>query len=254
MEKFLLGTNWKMHKTETEAIGYTKKLIELVNDYSMYQFFIIPPYTDLKEIKKLTDTSNIFLGAQNMHWQDEGAFTGEISPVMLHELGIDLIELGHSERRQYYNETDFTVNYKVLAGIKHGLKPLICIGENINEKEWGVTNETLAKQLKIALKDVNKKDVVNTLIAYEPVWAIGENGIPAKPSYAGEVHTFIRKLLTRMYDENIAKDIPILYGGSVNIDNAVSLKNQPNVDGLFIGRSAWNIETFRIIAKRITEK
>lgn len=253
MKKFLLGTNWKMHKTEAEAILYTKDLIKLVDDYPMYQFFIIPTYTDLKEVKKLTDTSNIQLGAQNMHWQDEGAFTGEISPLMLNELGIDLIELGHSERRQYYNETDFTVNYKVLAGIKYGLKPLICIGENINEKEWDATNETLAKQLKIALKDVDKKDVVNTIIAYEPVWAIGENGIPAEPSYAGEVHTFIRKLLTSMYDENIAKDIPILYGGSVNIDNAVSLKNQPNVDGLFIGRSAWNIETFRIIAKRITE-
>lgn len=252
MKKFLIGTNWKMHKIETEAICYTKKLIKLCDDYKMYQFFIIPPYTDLKEVKKLIRNTTILLGAQNMHWQDEGAFTGEISPRMLHELGIDLIELGHSERRAYYNETDYTVNYKVLAGLKYGLKPLICIGENMKEKEWGITNETLAKQLKTILKGVSKKEVIHTIIAYEPIWAIGENGIPAEPSYVGKVHIFIRKILIEMYDEKVAERIHILYGGSVNSDNAFSLKSQENVDGLFIGRSAWNIKTFRCIVESIT--
>lgn len=250
MDKFLLGTNWKMHKTEVEARDYTEKLVKLASDYDNFQFFIIPPYTDLRGVKETLAGASVWMGAQNMHWLSEGPYTGEISPEMLDEIGIDLIELGHSERRQYYNETDYSVNLKAKAANSHGFIALVCVGENIHEKEMDATKETLAKQLKIGLHEVFCEQLI---VAYEPVWAIGENGIPAEPSYAGYVHTFIRDYLIELYGDK-GKEIPILYGGSVNPDNAVELSNQPNVDGLFIGRSAWDIVKFRSIAKQITEK
>ncbi|NLK98049.1 MAG: triose-phosphate isomerase [Epulopiscium sp.] len=253
MKKLLLGTNWKMHKTEEEALSYTSSLIELTKELKEFQIFIIPPYTDLKAVKKLVKNSEILLGAQNMHWEEEGAFTGEISPKMLKEIGIDIIEIGHSERRQYYNETDYTVNKKVLSALKYGFIPLICVGEKIEEKEYGVTSEVIARQIKIALHNVSEEDAKKVWIAYEPVWAIGENGIPASPDYAGRVHTLIYNVLREMYNDEIVKGIPILYGGSVNHDNAVPLYHQPHIDGLFIGRSAWDAKSFRKIMDLILE-
>lgn len=251
MKRVLLGTNWKMHKTAEEAVNYTKELKELSRDFEGFEIFIIPPYTDLWEVKKIVKDSSILLGAQNMHWEDEGAYTGEISPKMLKEIGINIIELGHSERRQYYNETDFTVNKKVLAALNYGMIPLICVGERLEDKEYGISKEVLARQVKLALKDVTEDQVPKIWIAYEPVWAIGEQGIPAKPDYIGEIHTHIRNVLIELYGEKSAKLIPILYGGSVNIDNSVPFIQQPNVDGLFIGRSAWDAKSFRDIMVKI---
>lgn len=252
MKKILLGTNWKMHKTAKEAIEYTKELIELSREFSEYKIFIIPPYTDLWEVKKIVDGSSILLGAQNMHWEDEGAYTGEISPKMLKEIGIDIIELGHSERRQYYNETDFTVNKKVIAALNYNMTPLICIGEKLEDKEYSISKEVLARQVKLALNGVSLTQASKIWLAYEPVWAIGEQGIPAEPEYIGIIHTHIRGVLTELYGEKTASTIPILYGGSVNINNAVPFISQPNVDGLFVGRSAWNTRSFREIMEDLS--
>lgn len=253
MKRVLLGTNWKMHKTAEQAITYTKELKELSHDIEGFEIFIIPPYTDLWEVKKVLKDSSILLGAQNMHWEDEGAYTGEISPKMLKEIGINIIELGHSERRQYYNETDFTVNKKVLAGLNCGFIPLICVGERQEDKEYGISKEVLARQVKLALKNVSEKQVPKIWLAYEPVWAIGEQGIPAEPGYIGEIHTYIRNVLKELYGEKSSAKVPILYGGSVNIDNSVDFIQQPNVDGLFIGRSAWKAENFYNIILKIRD-
>lgn len=247
MKKFLLGTNWKMNKTLDEAITYSKKLVRLVEAHSQYNYFIIPPYTHLTEVKKALGESKVMLGAQNMHWEDFGAYTGEISPKMLSDIGIDLIELGHSERRQYYNENDFDLNKKLKAGLKHNFTPLLCIGEYMVDKEYGITREVIKKQVKIGMFEVSKEEALKVWLAYEPVWAIGENGIPAEPSYVAVVHGYIREQLVELYGEEVGNKIPILYGGSVNAANCVELSNQENVDGLFIGRSAWDIQKFEEI-------
>jgi triosephosphate isomerase len=254
MKKILLGTNWKMHKTAAEALQYTNRLKEMVNDFPQFKFFIIPPYTDLRQVKQEIGSSEILLGAQNMHWEEEGAFTGEISPKMLKEIGLDIIEIGHSERRQYYNEDDFSINKKTLTALKYEFIPLICIGERMEDKNFGVTKEVIGRQLKIALHNVSRKETEHIWIAYEPIWAIGANGIPAEPSYASKIQSYIRNVLTSLYGEEASLKIPILYGGSVNVENCVALMQQQDIDGLFIGRSAWNIDTFRLIADKIAEK
>lgn len=252
MKKILLGTNWKMYKTVEEAKAYTEELKCLANDYNKFQFFIIPPYTDLWEIKNQLKNTTILFGAQNMHWESDGAFTGEISPNMLKEIGINIAEIGHSERRQYYNENDYTVNKKVLSALEYEFIPLICLGENLMEKDYGVSEDVISCQLKIALNGVSKQDALKIWIAYEPVWAIGTLGIPAEPSYASKIQTHIRTVLTQLYGKEYASKIHILYGGSVNEDNVVSMIKQPNTDGLFIGRAAWKIETFRKMCEQIT--
>jgi triosephosphate isomerase len=190
--------------------------------------------------------SSLKLGAQNMHEQDFGQFTGEISPLMLKEIGVDIIELGHSERRQYFNETDEAVNKKALAALKHGFTPLICIGEQQADKDYGVSKEMLAKQLKIALTDVPATAIGQFWIAYEPVWAIGVGGTPAATPYVEEIHDFLRQVLIDRYGPS-GQAVPLLFGGSVNINNASNYARLDNVDGLFIGRSAWEPDLFEAI-------
>ena len=247
MNKIWIGTNWKMTKTIAEGIDFTKglrQISEAIN--SNLQLFIIPSYTSLVPIKELTTGSDIYLGAQNMHWEDSGAFTGEISPRMLAEIGIDLIELGHSERRQYFNETDAAINKKVHAALKYSIKPLICIGENIEQKNQQISKETLAAQLKVCLQGLSKEQALEVLIAYEPVWAIGEQGIPADAAYVADIHDFLRNTLEGLFAE-VSSEIPILYGGSVNHNNFLKYIDLENVNGLFIGRAAWNIDSFQDI-------
>lgn len=254
MKKFLLGTNWKMNKTLAEAAQYTNELTGIIDKYPLLDFFIIPSYTHLWKIKELilSNISTLRLGAQNMHYEDEGQFTGEISPVMLEEIGIDIVELGHCERRQYFNETDETVNLKALAALKHGFIPLICIGEKMEDRNFGVSKEMLAKQMKIALKNVPADAIGKFWIAYEPIWAIGVNGIPAETPYVNEIHDFLRSVLIELYGPS-GKDIPLLFGGSVNINNAGEYAQLENVDGLFIGRSAWKPDLFEEIMISVTE-
>ena len=170
--------------------------------------------------------------------------TGEISPLMIKEAGAKLVEIGHSERRHFFNETDVSVNKKVLASLMNGLRPVICIGESSQDKDFKVTREKLSQQLKIGLHGVSNEDLGQVIIAYEPVWAIGASGKPATPDYVNEVRTSIRKTLADMSNKGIAANIPIIYGGSVNNENAMDLISQPQVDGLFIGRSAWDVNNF----------
>ncbi|MEH7081152.1 triose-phosphate isomerase [Neobacillus drentensis] len=251
MNKIWIGTNWKMTKTIAEGIDFTKELKKISNAItSDLQLFIIPSHTSLVPIKELTTSSDIFLGAQNMHWEDSGAYTGEISPRMLAEIGIDMIELGHSERRQYFNETDAAINKKVHAALKYSMKPLICIGENIEQKKQQISKETLAAQLKVCLQGVSMEQAKEVLIAYEPVWAIGEQGVPADAGYVANIHDFLRHTLEVLFAE-VGRDIPILYGGSVNHDNFLEYIDLENVNGLFIGRAAWNIDSFQEILKKL---
>lgn len=248
MKKFLLGTNWKMNKTLAEGLAYSAALMTIIGKYPQFEFFIIPPYTHLWKIKEAlaAQKSPLKLGAQNMHEQDFGQFTGEISPLMLAEIGVDIVELGHSERRQYFNESDEAVNRKALAALKHGFTPLICIGEQQADKDYGVSKEMLAKQLKIALTDVPAAAIGQFWIAYEPVWAIGVAGTPAAAAYVEEIHDFLRRILVDRFGPGGAA-VPLLFGGSVNIDNARDYARLANVDGLFIGRSAWEPELFEAI-------
>ncbi|WKY45336.1 triose-phosphate isomerase [Eubacteriaceae bacterium ES2] len=252
MKKFLLGTNWKMNKTLSEAIDYTNQLMSIIKKYEGFDFFIIPPYTHLWKIKEIIKSANspLQLGAQNMHEEDFGQYTGEISPVMLKEIGLEIVELGHSERRQYFNESDEAVNRKARAALKHGFNPLICIGEKIEDKNYGVSKEMLAKQLKIALTDISAAAIGHFWIAYEPVWAIGVSGTPAEASYVKEIHDFLRSVLIARFGEK-GQQIPLLFGGSVNINNASSYAGLDNVDGLFIGRSAWEPDLFEEIIKSV---
>ncbi|GIN11629.1 triosephosphate isomerase [Shouchella clausii] len=244
MKAFWIGTNWKMTKTTAEGLAYTAKLKQLSKTIpSHYQLFIIPSFPSLPSIKVELEGSTLKLGAQNMHWEERGAFTGEVSPLMLQEVGVDLIELGHSERRQFYNETDEAINKKVLSALRFGIQPLVCIGEDWKTKENGTSKEHLTMQLKVCLKGITKEAAKEVLIAYEPVWAIGENGRPAEPSYVDEIHTHIRTVLKELFEDG-GEEVALLYGGSINLDNYQAYKELDNVDGLFIGRTAWDIESF----------
>ena len=255
MKKFILGTNWKMNKTTKEGLDYTSSLTKIIPNHPDFDFFIVPPYVQLWKQREAIDAakSPLKLGAQNVHYEDFGQFTGEISPVQLKEIGIEILEIGHCERRKYFNETDYTVNLKVLAGLRHGFIPLICIGDSMQEKEFGVSAETLAKSLKIALHGVSAEDAKKVCIAYEPYWAIGVEGIPAEPEVVAEIHTSLRNVLIDLYGEETAREIPILFGGSVNINNAVPYAQCKDVDGLFIGRAAWHTDSFETIMNALEE-
>ncbi|QHZ48463.1 triose-phosphate isomerase [Bacillus sp. NSP9.1] len=254
MNKIWIGTNWKMTKTTEEGLSYTKDLKEFSKSISeSIELFIIPSYTSLWPLHEETEDSPLLLGAQNMHWEESGAFTGEISPRMLREIGIDIVELGHSERRQYFNEDDEMINKKVVAALKFGMKPLICIGEDIEQKNQHRSREVLADQLSVCLQGLSRQAVRNILIAYEPVWAIGEKGVPADADYVEDIHEFLRGILENMFGET-GKEIPLLFGGSVNKDNFLQYMNIGNVNGLFIGRAAWDIASFKQILHQLDQE
>ncbi|MGL5435176.1 MAG: triose-phosphate isomerase [Lachnospiraceae bacterium] len=252
-KRLYLGTNTKMYKTISETVSYLKELHALTCDLKDFplDLFVIPSYTTLDQAGQLLSDSHIRLGAQNMSWENEGQYTGEISPLMLKETGVSIIEIGHSERRHILGETDEQEEKKVALAAAHGLTPLLCIGETGRQREYGISDETLATQLKIGLHSIQAKQACNLWIAYEPVWAIGVNGIPATGDYVMARHKTIRETLVGLFGAEIGADIPVLYGGSVNPDNAVELIQLPEVDGLFIGRSAWNAGQFNHIIRQI---
>lgn len=250
-KRLLIGTNTKMYKTIADTVDFLTDLKNLTSDIrDEIELFVIPSYTSLESARKSVSSEEILLGAQNMSWEDEGQFTGEISPVMLKEIGVDMIMIGHSERREIFKETDEEENKKVKAALNNGFRTLLCIGETGENKEKGISDEILRIQLKRGLWDVKAKDLKNLIIAYEPVWAIGVNGIPASAEYAQEKHQVIKEVLGEMYSQD-AKQIPVLYGGSVNPGNAESLIIQKDIDGLFIGRSAWKAKEFNALIRQV---
>ena len=226
------------------------RLVENTKDISRdeIKLFIIPSYTTLESATSKVDRKYVKLGAQNMSWEDQGQFTGEISPLMLKELGLDLVMIGHSERRHVFGETDVEENKKVKAALNHGFTTLLCIGETAEEKKFGISAEVLRTQLKIGFHDVPAKQANNIWVAYEPVWSIGVNGTPASADYAEEMHKVIKNCLREIFGE-AADEIPVLYGGSVNPENANELIVQPSIDGLFTGRAAWDADKFNMLIR-----
>src|SRR3972149_3797230 len=249
--KVFVGTNHKMVKTNQQTLDYLRALQKLTADIprSQFELFVLPPYITLADACRQVDQSLITIGAQNMHWEEQGQFTGEISPVMLKDVGVRLVMVGHAERRQIFGETDEMVNHRVLASLRHGFQTLICIGETADDKRYGTSRERLAEQIKIGLYGVTQEAWKQIWVAYEPVWAIGEHGEEADPLYVNHMHAHIRETLTHSKGYN--REIPVLYGGSVNLANASELINQPEVDGLFIGRAAWDADNFNKILRTI---
>lgn len=250
-KKIYFGSNLKMYKTISETTEYLENLMEKTKDISRdeIELFIIPSYLSLPSTKNM-DKTLCKIGAQNMCWEESGQYTGEISPLMLKENGVDLVMIGHSERRHVFKESDYEENLKVKKALEHGFKTLLCIGETGQEKDFNISKEVLRTQLKIGLHDIDEKYLCNLWIAYEPVWSIGVNGTPASPSYAGLMHEYIRECLVELFGEQ-GKDIPCLYGGSVNFDNSFDLIKQREIDGLFIGRAAWDADNFDKIIRNI---
>jgi len=249
--KLLIGSNLKMYKTIVETMVYLTQLQKLTTDLSRddISVFIIPSYTSLPAASKIMG-GVLQLGAQNMSWEESGQFTGEISPVMLKELNLDIVEIGHSERRHVFGETDQDENKKVLAALNHGFTALLCIGETASDTELGISVEKLRIQLKVGLRGVHADLIDHLWIAYEPVWAIGVNGVPASPEYASNMHAKIHETLVEIFPEH-NNNIPILYGGSVTQQNCNELIVQPFIDGLFIGRAAWNADDMNAIIRKV---
>ncbi|MEO6299620.1 MAG: triose-phosphate isomerase [Paracoccaceae bacterium] len=241
-----IGTSWKMNKTLAAAQAFARGLTAVTPDPRL-QRFVIPPFTVVREVKAMLAETTVKVGAQNMHWADAGAWTGEISPLMLRDCNLDIVELGHSERREFFNETDETVALKTEAAVRHGLIPLICIGETLAERQVGRADQVLETQVRTALGKLDgAQKSAAILVAYEPVWAIGVNGIPATTAYADARQAQIIAVAQDVLDRRI----PCLYGGSVNPDNCAELIASPHIDGLFIGRSAWNVAGYLdILAK-----
>lgn len=244
-KKLYFGSNFKMYKNIEATKEYLNAITEATKDINReeVQFFFIPSYTSLESASKLSVRDSFIMGAQNMCWEDEGQFTGEISPLMLKELGLDLVMIGHSERRHGFGETDYTENKKVKKALESGFITLLCVGETDQEKEFGVSEEVLRTQIKIGLHGVAKEQINRIWIAYEPVWSIGVNGIPAPVDYAEAMHKVIKDCLVELFGEE-GQMIPVLYGGSVNPDNSNALIVQPDIDGLFTTRTAFQVESF----------
>jgi triosephosphate isomerase len=244
-----IGTSWKMNKTLAEALAFADGLVSAeVGRDPRIQRFVIPPFTAVREVKARLAGTSIKVGAQNMHWDDAGAWTGEISPVMLTDCGLDLVELGHSERRAHFGETDEAVGRKVAAAVRHGLVPLVCIGETLADRDSGRADAVLAAEVDGALARLQPAETAAPiLLAYEPVWAIGDKGIPASPAYADERQRLIKERAAA----RLGRPVPCLYGGSVNPQNCAELIGCPNIDGLFIGRSAWQVDGYLDILARV---
>ena len=243
--KAIIAGNWKMNKTASEAAVLVDELVPAVQDAGC-EVVICTPYTDLVTAVEKTKGTNIHVGAENVHFEKSGAFTGEISADMLLDLGVEYVIVGHSERRQYFAETDQTVNKRTVAALNAGLKVILCVGESLEQREEGVTEELVRMQTKIALLGVTAEQMANVVIAYEPVWAIG-TGKTATDEQANEVNHLIRELLGRLYDEKTAEATTIQYGGSMNAKNCDGLLAQPDIDGGLIGGASLKAPDFAAI-------
>ncbi len=246
--RFWLGTGWKMNRTRAEARAYAEALRAApdLGDLPL-RLFVLPPFTALAEVAAALASTPVLVGAQNCHWADAGAWTGEISAPQIAECGAALVELGHSERRAHFGETDVAVNAKVKAVLAAGLMPLVCVGETAEERSLEAAAVTVARQARMALAGVAAADLDRVLLAYEPVWAIGEGGEPASPDYANAIHGVIKSAVSDLHGGSV----PVLYGGSVNPANAEALAAEPEIDGLFVGRAAWTVGGLLGLARQV---
>ena len=245
MKKILAAGNWKMNNTPAQAEAMINELKEMIKDCKN-EVLICPTFVCLPAAIKAAEGSNIKIGAQNLHFEDKGAFTGEVSAQMLKEIGVSHVVIGHSERREYFAETDDTVNAKVIQALKYDLVPVLCCGESLKQREDGITFDFIRSQIKIAFRGISKEDAVKIVVAYEPIWAIG-TGKVATSEQANEVCADIRKCLAGIYDEETAANIRILYGGSVNKDCAAELFAMSDIDGGLVGGASLKPVDFSII-------
>ena len=243
VRKAVIAGNWKMNKTRPEAKALLEELKPMVADVKDVEVVACVPFTNLETALAVTAGTNIKIGAENCHFEKSGAFTGEISADMLAEMGVEYVVLGHSERRQYFAETDETVNKRTKAALEAGLKPIVCVGELLWERECNITEEVIARQIKLDFFGISADDLKKCIIAYEPVWAIG-TGKTATPEQAQEIHAFIRKTIADKYGNDVAEEISILYGGSCKPSNAKEIFSKTNVDGGLIGGAALKAEDF----------
>ena len=247
MRRKIIAGNWKMNKKASEAATLIDEIKVAVADVTKVDVVVCPPFTDLKDAAAACIGSAVALGAQNVHWEASGAFTGEVSAEMLKELGVSYVIIGHSERRQYFGESDETVNKRTKAALVAGLIPIVCVGETLEERDSGRMEEVVVRQTKIGLADLGA-DLAKVVIAYEPIWAIG-TGRTATPSQAQEVHAMIRRTLAEIAGGDVANVVRIQYGGSMKPDNAKELLSQPDIDGGLIGGAALKADSFAAIVK-----
>jgi L-erythrulose 1-phosphate isomerase len=245
-----IGTSWKMNKLRADAKIFAETVKASTFAHSLdIQPFVIPPFPYIADVADILQSTRVKVGAQNMHWQESGAWTGEVSAPMLKDVGATLVEIGHSERRTFFGESDETVALKVEAALRHGLTALVCIGDTKAEFDQGHTAAALEKQVRALLGPVTAATRDQVIIAYEPVWSIGEGGIPATPEFANQQHMMIAELVRSI----TCGSVKILYGGSVNPQNCVALSAQSHIDGLFIGRSAWDAHGYLGIIQSVLQ-
>lgn len=247
MRRKIIAGNWKMNKTIPEAVALAQEVVKATAGATS-EVVICPTYVCLAPVNEIVKGTNVALGAQDVHWEEKGAFTGKVSCSMLKSAGVKFVIIGHSEQRSYFNETNETVNRKVKAALKNGLLPIICVGETLAEREAGKTNAVVESHVRGAYAGLSTEDALKTVIAYEPVWAIG-TGKVATPAQAQEVHAFIRKLIAALYDISAADAIRIQYGGSMKADNAKELLGQPDIDGGLIGGASLTAQDFNNIVR-----
>lgn len=247
MRSYFIAGNWKMHKTVAESVALARELKDKLEGCKE-KLLVAPAFTSLAAVAEVLKGSNVILGAQNMGPEEQGAHTGEVSVLMLKDLGVGAVILGHSERRHTYLETDELVNKKVLLALKHGIEPILCVGETLEEREAGKLESVIGTQVREGLKGIDAATLAKVTIAYEPVWAIG-TGKTATPEDADAVHAYIRKVVAGIYGDAAAKALCIQYGGSVKPENAALLMSKPNIDGALVGGASLKAETFVPIAR-----
>jgi len=246
--KPIIAGNWKMYKVRKEAADLANALANSVGTYADVDVVLCPPYTALETVGAAIRGTKIALGAQNCHWAEQGAYTGEISPAMLVDVGCRYVIIGHSERRQYFAETDESINKKAQSAYRHGLTPIICVGETLQERQAGSTEAVVSAQVRGCLAGLPAEKVAESVIAYEPVWAIG-TGQTATKEQAQEVHALIRKLVAEMFSPAVAEQIRIQYGGSVKPQNIAELMAQPDIDGALVGGASLEADSFTAIVR-----
>jgi triosephosphate isomerase (TIM) len=246
----VIAGNWKMNKTAGEAVFVVQELEDLVEDAVGVEIVVVPPFIALRalEVVLAQDKTNIKLGAQNMNAEEEGAYTGEISPLMLLDVGVEYVIIGHSERRQLFGETDANVSKKVKSALDHGLIPIMCCGETLDEREGNLTEKIIGRQVKAGLEGLSPSEIVRVIIAYEPIWAIG-TGRTATPEQANETVAFVRKTVADMFGSDIADEVRVLYGGSVKPDNIDALMAMSDIDGALVGGACLEPASFARIVK-----